>query len=128
MVGHVSIKSRSAALKASLALSFLERSTLPKILPSSFWCLRFSSPSSLYSSCDKSCSIANLANFATLQKTKKALSSLRRLSSKSYLVWLLKDLIYFHCISLRKQVEVSVYLLVELYCDHMYDTHIRRKG
>lgn len=71
MVGHVSIKSRSEAHKASLALSFLERSTLSKYFLTPFWCLRFSSPSSLYSSCDNLCNTANLANFATLQKLKK---------------------------------------------------------
>lgn len=124
MVGYVSIKSRSATHTTSLALSCFERSTLSKyFLPPSLVPTLFITQLSVFelNKTLQHCKPCKLCNPA---QTKKALSSLRRLSSKSYPVWLLKDLIYFHCISLRKQVEMPIYFLIELYSYHMNYTYI----
>lgn len=118
MVGHVRIKSRSATLQCIASTSFVGVPPCLKYFLPPFCAYAFHHPALC---------LRAVINLAELQKTKKALSSLRRLSSKSYLVWLLKDLIYFHCISLRKQVEVSIYFLIELYCDHVNYTNIRCK-
>ena len=127
MVGYVSIKSRSATHTTSLALSCFERSTLSKyFLTPSLVPTLFITQLSVFE-LSKTLQHCNPCKLCNIAETKKALSSLRRLSSKSYPVWLLKDLIYFHCISLRKQIEVSIYFLVKFHSDHVNYTNIRRK-